>query len=456
MNLKQRFSLFFSFLFSALLVVVMFTIYYLFANFREMEFRDRLIKKAKTTVKLLLEVKEVDYQLLRIIDRNTINRLYNVKTLVFDDKMKLLYSSIDDAEINLSKEEIRQISKHNLLFKRNKEYDIVGLRYEYNKNNYYVLISAEDQYGNTNLNYLRYVLLVAFVISISLVWLLSFYLSKKSLEPLDKVKKEIEDITVKNLNKRIQEPTRDDEMRSLSHSFNKMMDRIDKAYQLQKEFTGNASHELRTPIAKILAQLENILLDKQVPENTKIILRSIAEDTSQLSEIVTSLLLLSEITDREVSKTITHIRLDEVIFSSASKVSKLHSDFKLQFEIENGSSDNVNLEIEGDDTLLQIAFINLFRNAYTYSDDKLIHCVLFLNRENVKITITNSGPTPDIKDTSILFNTFTRGSNTQHKAGSGIGLSIVKRILQYHNASLEYQIPSKNTNKIIVTIPYSL
>jgi hypothetical protein len=86
MTLIQRFSILFSFLFSILLAAVMMTIYYSFAYFRVEEFKDRLSEKAETTVKLLIEVKEIDYQLQKIIDRNTINRLYNEKTLVFNDK----------------------------------------------------------------------------------------------------------------------------------------------------------------------------------------------------------------------------------------------------------------------------------------------------------------------------------------------------------------------------------
>src|SRR5215218_4219935 len=106
MQLKHRVPLFFSFLFSLLLASVMLTVYYLFSNFRKIEFKDRLAERSKTIIKLLLEVKEVDDQLLKIIDQNTINRLYNEKTLIFNDSMRLIYSSIDDAIIAWSAEDL--------------------------------------------------------------------------------------------------------------------------------------------------------------------------------------------------------------------------------------------------------------------------------------------------------------------------------------------------------------
>jgi signal transduction histidine kinase len=281
---------------------------------------------------------------------------------------------------------------------------------------------------------------------------LSFYLSKKSLKPLDRVRREIQEITDKNLNKRLPEPVKDNELKALANSFNQMMDRIDGAYQRQKEFTGNASHELRTPIAKILAQLENVLHKTDIPDKVKDTLRSITDDASQLSEIVTSLLLLSEIDNRD-GASFPLVRLDEIIFNSASRISKVNRDFKFYFEIENNGEDMIDLEIEADEILLQIAFTNLMRNAYLYSDNKSVRCVISQLDNEAQITITNSGPTPDVEDTSVLFNTFSRGNNTQDKAGSGIGLSIVKRILQYHNARVKYNIEAANINTIIVNIP---
>ncbi|WP_207531866.1 ATP-binding protein [Desertivirga arenae] len=452
MTLKLRFSLLFSLLFSILLATVMFTIYYLFSNFRQEEFRDRLAEKAETTVKLLIEVKEVDYQLMKIIDRNSINRLYNEKILVFNHHQELIYSSIDDAVINWTKEDLRSIKEKNTLFKRSKENDVLGIHFPLQDKDYYVLVSAEDKYGNNKLLYLRYLLIVASIVSVTSVWLLSFYLSKRSLAPLDRFRKDIQEITDKNLNKRLTEPVEDSEIKALSYSFNQMMDRINSAYQSQKAFTGNASHELRTPIAKILAQLENLAKRKETPDTIKNTLSSVIEDASQLSEIVTSLLLLSEINESG-RPTFEKVRLDEVLFASSAQVAKLHPDFRFQFDILSGVSPDLDLEVEADDILLQIAFSNLFRNAFTYSSNKIVKCSVDHKGDQLEVIITNTGPIPKIEDTSDLFNTFTRGSNSFEKSGSGIGLSIVKRILEYHSATIAYKTPSADQNMLIVGIP---
>jgi chemotaxis protein MotB len=256
--------------------------------------------------------------------------------------MQLIYSSIDDAKIVWSSEDLNAVKQHKEVFKRNKEYDVLGLYYEYNGRDFYTLISAEDKYGNRKLDYLKFLLLGAFIIGTTLAWMLSFYLSKKALRPLEKLRRQMQEITSKNLVIRVPEPERQDEIKALSQSFNQMLDRIDKAYKSQKSFTSNASHELRTPIARIAMQLENLMKGKELDDNVKATLLCVLEDTYQLSDIISSLLLLSKIEDTVGGTAFQKIRLDEVVFKMASRISKMHPDFKLQFEIEKNNNTMVN------------------------------------------------------------------------------------------------------------------
>ena len=133
MNLKQRFSIIFSLLFSALLGIVLLMIFSLFSQFRKEDFEERLQEKAITSIKLLVEVKEVDYQLLKIIDRNTIHKLYNEKILIFNDSLDLIYSSIDDAVISWDLDDLKYLRDNKTFFKRSNEYDVYGMYYDSNE-----------------------------------------------------------------------------------------------------------------------------------------------------------------------------------------------------------------------------------------------------------------------------------------------------------------------------------
>lgn len=450
MTLKTRFSLIFSLLFSVVLATILWVVYYLFADFRRDEFSERLSEKAQTTVRLLLEVKEVDNNLLRIIDRNAVN-MYNERILVFNDRMELMYKSVDDATVSWTPADLQRIKEEQRVFKRSAKMDVLGLYYDFENRDYFVLVAAEDRYGNSKLNYLAYLLAGAFLVGTALVWGVSFYVSRRSLAPLGKVTRQIREITGRNLTVRLPQSGSQDEINDLSGSFNQMMDRIDRAYSSQKEFTANASHELRTPLARMIAQLENLLKETPPDVRQEAVLRSIAEDSYLLSDIVTSLLLLSEMESSDKLNGFRPVRLDEVVFLSAARLVRSYPTFRLQFEIEQPEGREVNLEVAADETLLAIAVGNLLKNAHLYSSTGVVQCVLREEGGHVQLVILNQGPVPEVDDTSMLFQTFTRGSNSVSKPGSGIGLSIVNRIMNYHDASVRYQVTAPDTNRVVLT-----
>ncbi|AYL98812.1 HAMP domain-containing sensor histidine kinase [Mucilaginibacter celer] len=313
-----------------------------------------------------------------------------------------------------------------------------------------MLVSAEDTYNNSKLNYLKYLLFGAFVIGTLVVWILSFSLSRSALKPLYNFRKKIQEITDSNLKIRLSGEKREDEINTLANSFNQMMDRIDNAYERQKEFTGNASHELRTPIARIVAQLENQLNRDSLDPATRTNLESISEDTFQLSEMVSSLVALADINSRENSRSLMRLRLDELVFSSVADLSKTCPDFKLKFEIEQQPGNEHAPEIAGDETLMKIALRNLMKNAYNYSDNHTVDCLIRRENGQLQLLICNKGEIPDVENTTTLFTTFYRGSNTAGVSGSGIGLSIVKRVMDFHNATVFFKVIPPDTNQVLI------
>lgn len=409
-----------------------------------------MTEKAQTTAKLLIEVKEIDYKMQKIIDSNSINKLYNENTQIYNEDKKLIYKSNDTLTLNWRKADFDQIKRKHSIFKKTTTNDILGLYYTFDKKGYYVLISATDTYDN-KLDYLKYLLFGAFIIGTSIVWILSFSLSKRALKPLDNFRRKIQEITDSNLKIRLSEAKEEDEINTLANSFNQMMDRIDNAYNRQKEFTGNASHELRTPVARITAQLENLLHRDGVDPVTKANLASISEDAFQLSEIVSSLVALADINSREHHFSFAKLRLDELVFTAVAGLSKIYPDFKLKFEIENNTGKETDLEIMGDEALLKMALLNLFKNAYIYSDNHAAECVIRQGKQDITLLITNTGDVPEVEDTTTLFTTFYRGSNIKYISGSGVGLSIVKRVIEYHNSIIVYHIVDKNTNQVQIT-----
>lgn len=445
MTLKNRISLLVSLLFTILFGLASTVIFVLYSNFRKEEFRDRLEIKALSNIKLLVNVKEVDEQLLKTIDQNSINRLYDEKTLVFDSHFKLIYSSIDDAKINWSVEDLKYLKKHKTFFKQQGEYEVYGVFYDTKDKDFYALISATDDYGKRKLLFLRYTLVVSYIFFTCICWVLTSFMVKKAMSPLRLFHQKIKNINENNLDTRIVSKSNKDEIDLIANEFNFMMDRIEMSYQKQKEFTAHASHELRTPLSRITAKIENTIIDPETSIKGKTFLASILSDVNHLSELINSLLILSKIDPKNNEYSEVH-RMDEILFSAIENLKKSFPDFVILFEIEESDNLDTLLEIKGNKNLLEIALGNVLKNACVYSDNKQALVKISTQENHLIISVINTGKTLSETEQKNLFQPFMRGENSKGITGFGLGLRIVNRILTLHKSNITYKIPNNNTN----------
>ncbi|MCP2029776.1 signal transduction histidine kinase [Flavobacterium sp. HSC-32F16] len=446
MTLKNRISLLVSLLFTILFGLASTVIFVLYSNFRKEEFRDRLEIKALSNIKLLVNVKEVDDQLLKMIDQNSINKLYDEKTLVFDSHFKLIYSSIDDAKINWSVEDLKYLKKHKTFFKQQGDYEVYGVFYDTKDKDFYALISATDDYGKRKLLFLRYTLIISYILFTCICWVLTSFMVKKAMNPLGLFHQKIKNINENNLDTRIASKSNKDEIDLIANEFNFMMDRIEISYQKQKEFTAHASHELRTPLSRITAQIENTIADPATSEKGKTFLTTILSDVNHLTELISSLLILSKIDNNKNNEDNEVHRMDEILFSAIENLKKSFPEFVILFEIEESENLDTALEVKGNKSLLEIALINVLKNACIYSDNKQALVKISTQEEQLVISVFNTGITLSESEQKNLFQPFMRGKNSKGTSGFGLGLRIVNRILTLHKSFITYSIPEQNTN----------
>ncbi|MFB9079215.1 ATP-binding protein [Flavobacterium procerum] len=445
MTLKNRISLLVSLLFTILFGLASTVIFILYSNYRKEEFRDRLEIKALSNIKLLVNVKQVDNQLLKIIDQNSINKLYDEKTLVFDSNFKLIYSSIDDAKINWSIDDLKYLKKNKTFFKQQGDYEVYGVFYDTNDKDFYALISATDDYGKKKLLFLRYTLIISYIFFTCVCWVITSFTVKKAMNPLNAFHQKIKNINENNLDTRIESNSTKNEIDLIADEFNFMMDRIEISYQRQKEFTAHASHELRTPLSRMTSQIENAVADPDVKPKNRTFLNTILTDVNHLSELINSLLILSKIDNRETEHHEVH-RIDEILFSSIEKINKTFPDFVILFEIEESEDLDTALEIKGNKNLLEIALTNVLKNACVYSDNKQAKVKISTDHYHLIVSVSNTGDTLSDEEQKNLFQPFMRGKNAKGTSGFGLGLRIVQRILALHKANINYSIPNTNTN----------
>lgn len=437
MTIKLRISLFVSLLFTIIFGIASIVIVTMFSNFRKEEFQERLRERALTSIKLLIEVKEVDHQMLRIIDKNTINKLYDDKTLIFNSKQQLIYSSLDDTKILWSPKDLKFLKENKNFFKKSGNNEVYGIYYANGKEEYFALISANDNYGKRKLNFLIYLVFGVFIVANIVAWILSFSLIKKELLPLSYFIEKVKVVNANNLDSRIEISSKSElnEITQMTDEFNYMLKRLEDSYRHQREFTSQASHELRTPLARMSFQIENQL--QSASEEVRPFLNSLFNEVNQLNNLIYSLLILAN-TDGQFNSNSEKVRIDEVIYTCIENLRKFEKKVKVNFKINGLENSEIDLDIPGSPNLLEIAFFNLIKNAFLYSESGVVE-IEIKRKENLIVVISNIGTTIPVEEQRKLYLPFMRGSNSSKKEGIGLGLRIVQRILNSFGHSIEYK-----------------
>src|SRR6478609_488164 len=164
MTLKKKLSFLISAIFTVIYLMASLIVYFAFSDFRQDEFQNRLKQKAVSTVNILNKTKDFDKDLLKIFEQNSIDKLYDVKTFVFDANYKLLYSSLDDTRISWAVEDLDYLKRQKFFFEKEGENEVYGFHDVSPSRDYYILVSAQDHYGERKLMYLVYLLFVTYVI----------------------------------------------------------------------------------------------------------------------------------------------------------------------------------------------------------------------------------------------------------------------------------------------------
>lgn len=455
MTLKKRIAVFVTLLFSVLYGIIAIAVVIIFSDFVKEEFHTRLRQKAVSTIELLLERKEGDDVLFKTIDKEKVDNLIDEKDLVFDATYTLIYSNVKDKSISWSKKDLNLLKTKKEVFRKQDATEYYGTRFIINGKIYYILISATDKFGLSKLSFLTNVLIFSFITFTFIAWLITGLTIQKLLYPLSNFLKKIKSINENNLDERIEVKSNKNEIDLIANEFNLMLIRIEKAIKYQSEFTAYASHELRTPIARMTAQIENVLQDNTVAQESKAFLRILLSETNQIAELIYSLLILTRHNSKfDIQK--ESIRFDEVIYSCIEKVKSIYPDCKIFFDLIVKNESEEIQEILGNRTLLEIVFVNLFKNAYLYSEDKFIDIQIVQKNYQVECLVTNRGTIIPLSERNALFKPFMRGENAKGIPGFGLGLRIVERILQLHKAPITYESPNDNTNifKVIFSLKF--
>jgi len=454
MKLRTKIILFFAGTFPVVLGIALLAVYFSMAQYRKQEFLQRLKEKTTTTLSLLIDVQRIDHDLLRVLDETTINSLYDEKILLFDSAGRAIYSSVDDTAVLFPLEILKDLKKgEDEIFYREGEYDVYAHIIIKNDERYYAIGKANDRYGKEKLIFLVWILSGVFAVSVVLEGLIALYLSRQITRPITRLTDEVNNKSINNLSL-VHVPTSRDEIAFLASGFNNMLVRVEQSYSYQKNLIHHVSHELKTPIAVLISNIERVLNEKD-PQRWQESLEFQKNGLMQMSSVVTTLLDISKF-ETDPQKLFTEsVRIDELIFSCFDSLQVIHPTATFEISIHEDVKDAEELACPGNERMLQIALVNMLKNAIEYSSDQRVRVEIKKEENKLTILIDNNGPTLSIKEQSSLFSYFFRGNNSHKKVGIGLGLVMVSKIIQLHRGSVSYIVSETGTNRFIITLPGS-
>lgn len=453
MKIQTKIAIQFSLIVGSLLAVFSFVIYQLFAEFRQQEYYDRLKSKAVTTAQLLIKVDEIDRNLLKIIDKNTLTALVDEKVLVFNQHNKLFYSSLDDHVIHYGKDLLNRVRKEKYVETNDGENELVGLLYELNGQHYVILASAYDKFGRSKMANLRDILYTGLIVGIMITVMLGIFFAGNALGPVNQFISQISTITANNLRERLDERNEKDEIGQLAAAFNKMMYRLEQSFELQRSFVSHASHELRTPLAALKSEVEISLDENLNVAQHRGILQNIRKDIDRLIALSNSLLQIVRPLKSFINTT-TEVRVDDVIFQAQDELLLSKPVYRISVEYAQEPENEKHITVLGDEPLLKTVFTNLMSNACKYSSNHHALVVINFNKTHTLVSIQDEGIGIPAEDLSAIFEPFYRSRNVLSISGFGVGLSVCKKIVELHKGKIQVESKLLHGSTFMVELPH--
>jgi signal transduction histidine kinase len=296
-------------------------------------------------------------------------------------------------------------------------------------------------------------LIIFFGLTLSCLLLLciSFFLANRILKPIREITDLAQEITGKDLAARIPLGPSRDELYDLASALNQMLDRLQFSFTRQKEFIANAAHELNTPTANLRLFVEQGINNQSLPENFRNDLVRQHEILLRSGRLLRNLMVLSTL---ELKQTIKPETFDftKLITSVVADFQPLLECREIPLRVAMPES----LTVFGDQEQLRRVLVNLIENAVKYNTDTAeITIELKKTKHTISLEISNGSPPIPENDLKQLFEQFYRieKSRSQEFGGCGLGLTIVREIINLHAGTIQIKNEASARVRIIVELP---
>lgn len=315
-----------------------------------------------------------------------------------------------------------------------------------------LLIGLDFVQLQSELERTRTVFLLALPAALLLIGLGGWLVARRALNPLETIAEAAERVTAKGLDQRIPWSDETPEIARLTRVLNRMMDRLETSFQQASRFSADASHQLKTPLAVMQAEIDSALQEAEPGSPCQQTMAGVLEQIRTLKSITRSLLLLSQ-------SDAGRLPLARVPLDLGAELETLMEDARALMEgtaLELRADVPPGVWVDGDRGLLGMAMLNLLDNAVKHSDGTgIVHVCLSRTAEHAVLKVRNPGQGIAPEDRNRIFDRFYRGQGTgpTRREGAGLGLSLGREIARAHGGDLALGPAEAGWTEFVLTLP---
>jgi heavy metal sensor kinase len=283
--------------------------------------------------------------------------------------------------------------------------------------------------------------------------LFGYWLSGRALAPVNRIIQSAERVSVRNLSRRLEVPKAKDELRRLTEQVNLMLDRIETSVKRITQFTADASHDLRTPLALIRTSAELALRRPRSDSEYREALARILATSEETSELIEQLLMVARADANVAQLNLEPTDLHPVLEAAGQKANVLASAKSLGFS---QSLIHIARPVVANEAALERLFLTVLDNAVKYTaPGGRVALTLSLHESQAIIEVHDTGIGIAAKDLPHVFERFYRADQARSREtrGSGLGLSIAKWIAESHNGSIDLESTPGQGTKVTIRLP---
>lgn len=453
MPVKLRIILLFTAAVFTILLLVCATVYYVSYNNRVKLIKTRLLNRANSTASLFSKSEELNSDFVQKVDSTTAYQLRDKEVQVFDrNNHKIYFFSdnpgdmipVDSLVLNTARQ------KGNFYFTRQKK-EVIALYYP--KRDIVIVSATYDDAGERYMSQLRLILLMNLLGGTLISLVIGYFVSGRLLLPVKNIADEVNEISAKNLNRRIKTGIPGDEWHYLSDTLNDLLNRLQESFEVQRRFISDASHELSTPLTSVSNQLEVSLQRNRDAQEYRNVMSSVQKDVLHMSKLTQTLLEFAKASGNTGGLEIEPVRIDEIMLQVIQEVTKIDDQFKVVLGYDDLPAEDSGLFVLGNEPLLLTAIKNIVHNACKYSPNRQAVVQLKPQPQKIIIEISDNGPGIPLNEVENIFRPFYRTATTANEQGFGLGLSLAGQIIKLHKGSIAVKHVETGGSLFIITLP---